>query len=700
LRFTPFIALNAFVVLGLGVPGFAIQSETGTERFKQEARDSLGRALEPREDRNNSALLYREIFGAMIEAGDADDEDWELFWSERERRPGPSSYRSEAAERLLERNAEILRMAHDATRRRYTDFGLNIEDGFLTPLPHLGPMRQLSRLMELEANNHRANGRLARSAEALSSLLRLSSQTASDGMTINSLVGIATMNSAFDSLEEALARGEFDAAGATIMLDGFDAEDPDPFNIGIAVASEFEHLERTIVGMEETGTEFAEMFDWSGDTAEDSGVGGVRDMDRDAILAGLDACEEGFRLGVQAMEEGDPERARRLVRELEDGIDDGRYGPLASLVMPSYGLLLETKIRANEHRIRYDGILRQIASGTDPGSFGNAALLYEEAFPLLERIEREKQELIDMIRDIVTVTGSCDAIPEQMMRDLRAHLENSAGVIDLLRKAARLRRCEWREDENARRNGVIIPHGRWVRPMRAGIRLLLSNAGMLACLADSDDDHADLDSMVACLIADALSIAMHLGDGSHLMSSAAAAASMSEVVDFAESVLRERDIDVDAVELLEGRFARFDAADPLGWRSAREAMLRREFHAILMRHGMRRRTDAVNLARNWNSERLAAVAFYRSMQEPAKGGLPGIVPTESGDLFDMEDVLFLDEAKLKILARPHRRLIELLEMVDSTEPVPTSRLQAVGTGSLDRMSELIDALADPVREDR
>ena len=164
----------------------------------------------------------------MIEAGDVDDADWERLWSEQDRRPGPSSYRSKAAERLLERNAEILRMAHEATRRRYTDFGLNTDDGFMTSLPHLAPMRQLSRLMELEANNHRANGRLVRSADTLSSLLRLSTQTASDGMTINSLVGIATMNSAFNSLEEALARGEFDSAGAALMLEGFDAKDPDP----------------------------------------------------------------------------------------------------------------------------------------------------------------------------------------------------------------------------------------------------------------------------------------------------------------------------------------------------------------------------------------------------------------------------------------------------------------------------------------
>ena len=230
--------------------------------------------------------------------------------------------------------------------------------------------------------------------------------------------------------------------------------------------------------------------------------------------------------------------------------------------------------------------------------------------------------------------------------------------------------------------------------MRAGIRLLLSNAAMLACLADTTDDREELDSKVIELIADALSIAIHLGDGSHLMSSAAASASMAEVVDFAENTLRDRSVGEEAIDLLEERShdstPESRAGVPPGTRCS---------------GGVPHDPDAARIeeafgrgeSRRQLELRTAGIRGLLSLDAGTpEGGLPDIVPAEYGDLFSMEDVIFLDEAKLEILARPHRRLIELLEMVDVTEPVPTSRLQALGDTSLARMSELIDTLSDEV----
>ena len=662
------------------------------EETKRYEREILEQSLQPVDDRDNAAKLYLKIFEAMIESGNENDTDWERFLAERERYPGPASYQSETAARLLKNNAEILRMAHAATSMEYTDFGLNTDEGMMSMLPHLSPMRELSRLMELEANNHRANGRETDSARALSSLLRLSTQTASDGVIINSLVGTAAMDSAFDSLEEAIARGEFDAEGAAIVLKGFDVDRHDPYRFGAATAKEFEQLELTLTMMEDPGTEFSEMFGWTGDESDPSAASELETMSREELLADLQASEPGFELAAQAMNEDDPERARAMIAELARDIEDGRYGRLAPLVMPVYDKILENKIRAGERYLKYDGILRAIASGADPAEFGNAALLYREAFPELGRIGESEQELVDMIRDIVTVTGSCDAIPDQMMKDLHANLETTAGIIEIFRKAARLHRCEWDAADIARHSGRIIPHGDWVRPMRAGIRLTLANAAMLACLAEEHEGEVDLKRSIVSLIADAMSTAIHLGDGSHLMSSAASAAAMAEVVDFATRMLPKLDLEGDSGDLLETRFARLDDGDPLGWRSARTSMLRPEFHRILMRHGLKDPTHAANLARNWNTERLAAIAFYRSMKNPGTGGLPDLVPDERGDLFDIGDVLVLDERKLEILASPHRRLIELIEMVDTTEPVPTMKLKALGESSMERMSELIDSL--------
>ena len=137
------------------------------------------------------------------------------------------------------------------------------------------------------------------------------------------------------------------------------------------------------------------------------------------------------------------------------------------------------------------------------------------------------------------------------------------------------------------------------------------------------DDREELDSKVIELIA-GLSIAIHLGDGSHLMS-AAASASMAEVVDFAEN--SDRSVGEEAIDLLEN--ASHDSTpDPLGCPPGTRCSggVPHDPDA----HGLKR-LDAASLAGNWNSERLASVAFYRSVQNLG-GGLPDIVPAEYGIL--------------------------------------------------------------------
>ena len=95
-------------------------------------------------------------------------------------------------------------MAHEATRRRYTDFGLNTDDGFVTSLPPRSDATALP-IMELEASS------LSRERDdsfdrGHSPPPEMSTQTASDGMTINSWWN-RHHEPAFNSLEEALARG-------------------------------------------------------------------------------------------------------------------------------------------------------------------------------------------------------------------------------------------------------------------------------------------------------------------------------------------------------------------------------------------------------------------------------------------------------------------------------------------------------------
>ena len=672
------------------------------ETDEQQQRDVLRDALQPGDDRENAALVYMRAFDELIQLGDGFQDDWMRIMEHIEEQPGPASYQTREVADLLERGSRALQLAHEASALDYADFGPNVEDGYMTLVPHLAPMRELSRLLSLESNMRRANGESTSSADSLAALMNLSRHSASDGMVINSLVGLSCAQQGFDSIEDAIARGDLDQASAKIALGGFDAKNPDPFQFARSMGSELESLEATMLSLNYDAAEFAEMFGTFTDGEKNGTIELIRNLDEEEFAEQLELARPGFELAQTAFLEEDPEKAKKAIAELEEDLLAGEYGLLAEIVMPSYDLLLDRKIQADNQIRRYTSILEKIAGGADPANFANAAVLYEQAFPYLARITKSDQELLDMIRKIVAVTGSCDDIPDAMLDEARGALEQAAPIIGILRGAAKFERCEWKADIVAERRGEVIPFGEWVRPMRAAIRLLLAEAAMISCL-DEDDVEEDSSDLIRSL-ADAFAVSVHLGDGSHLAGSVASAAAATELMELARAVLPGRSCSVESRDLLDRRLARIAGNDPLGWSAAREATLRPPFFRVIMGFGLRNPIDAERLARNWNTERLAAIAFLAAARKvdeetPARPSFPG--DDGLGELFGISDIIELDDKETALLGTPRTRLIELLEVVDRIEPIRTNHWQSRGNDSLAELAELVGKLHvdDPVDTD-
>ena len=111
--------------------------------------------------------------------------------------------------------------------------------------------------------------------------------------------------------------------------------------------------------------------------------------------------------------------------------------------MTDFDRLLKSKIQFEETLAEYRRIMGAIASGENPDNFANAAILYAQAFPYLARINETDQEILEMVRKIVSVTGSCDAIPKAMLDEIRGLLEQSAPALSILHRAARFEQCNW-----------------------------------------------------------------------------------------------------------------------------------------------------------------------------------------------------------------------------------------------------------------
>ncbi|MDG2029901.1 MAG: hypothetical protein P8J45_02735 [Phycisphaerales bacterium] len=663
------------------------EEEIREERIREQL-EILRESLNPGDDDRNAANLYQTALEELIRTGDYGNEDWEEVWDAVERNPGPGAYQSAAVRRILEHNASAIEHAKRASRLGTADFGLNTDAGMMTLLPHLNYMRRLSRLMTLQADMERSNGRMNDAAGTMSALMQMSSHAASDGIAICSLVSMASIQSGFDSINDAIARGQLDAESARIMLDGFDFESDDPFRFKDLGYTEIEMLEKTIAQFDDPGPQLAAEMDWLVD--EEIEGTPLASMSPEEVDELLEQARPGFELGARALAEDDPDKAMAMMAEFQSQLEAGDFGLLAQLFMTDFDRLLKSKIQFEETLAEYRRIMGAIASGENPDNFANAAILYAQAFPYLARINETDQEILEMVRKIVSVTGSCDAIPKAMLDEIRGLLEQSAPALSILHRAARFEQCNWEYAALAEDYELVIPMGEWVRPMRAAVRLLLADAALAVCLADANGD----DSNVARAIADALAVALHLGDGTHLMSSVVCAASLDELVSMAESTLPERALEAEDKTLLADRFARLDGGDPLGWKAARAAMLRKSTHEILMRYGLDDLEDASQLASNWNNERLASIAYYQKQVDPTKPDhLPPFPRNEGqGELYAIDDVVEIDDESHQRLGSAHRRLIELLQILDTEQPIDTTRWGARGNDAISRFDGLMDEI--------
>lgn len=662
------------------------------EEIREEAiriqLESLRESLNPGDDDRNAANLYQTALEELIRTGDYGNEDWEEVWDAVERYPGPGAYQSAAVRRILGHNASAIEHAKRASRLETADFGINTDAGMMTPLPHLNYMRRLSRLMTLQADMERSNGRMNDAAGTMSALMQMSSHAASDGIAICSLVSMAGIQSGFESISDAIARGQLDAESARIMLDGFDFESDDPLCFKDLGYAEIEMLENTIAQFDDPGPQLAAEMDWLVD--EEIGDTPLTSMSPEEVDELLEQARPGFELGARALAEDDPDKAMAMMAEFHSQFEAGDFGLLAQLFMTDFDRLLKSKIQFEEKLAEYRRIMGAIASGENPDNFANAAILYAQAFPYLARINETDQEILEMVRKIVSVTGSCDAIPKAMLDEIRGLLEQSASALSILHRAARFEQCNWEYADLAEDYELVIPLGEWVRPMRAAFRLLLADAALAVCLADANGD----DSNVARAIADALAVALHLGDGTHLMSSVVSAASLEELVSMAESTLAGRALVAGDKALLADRFARLDGGDPLGWKAARTAMLRKSTHEILMRYGLDDPEDASQLASNWDNERLASIAYYQDQVDPTKPEhLPPFPRNEDrGELYAIDDVVEIDDESHQRLGSAHRRLIELLQILDTEQPIDTNRWAARGNDAISRFDGLMDEI--------
>jgi hypothetical protein len=382
-------------------------------------------------DNRNAATWYRRAFERLEQLPEA-DRDLILSYLDNPGTP-PSTRLREA----LARAAPAMDLVRRGSRQEYADSGLDYSQGFDMILPHLAPMRTLSKIMQADAMVRLHDGDSSAAADRITATYRLAEHCADDCILISSLVGAAVFNVADLAAQYGFDHASFTGPDCENMLRAVDRlATGDPFNMVESVAMEQElaitWLQKHL-GTEADRQNVPEAFQWL--VEDERAAAGLAQMTDADFQAQLDAYDRGMDRYVEAVSMEDREAARAELQRLSEEIAAGEHGFLASFLMPALNKYYDRMCDVKDRISRRAEMLRALATGqVRPEEEANAALYYARGIELLGKIEPER------FRAICALERGEIAEPDEAMR---ATFEEGQGVVDLFREGSQKKRCDF-----------------------------------------------------------------------------------------------------------------------------------------------------------------------------------------------------------------------------------------------------------------
>ncbi|MEE2973473.1 MAG: hypothetical protein VX672_10130, partial [Planctomycetota bacterium] len=290
---------------------------------------------------------------------------------------GPPNARQIEAFERLDRVAPLMEAA---ARTNVFEPDLRYEDGFMMLIPHLGPMRQSSRLMAALSRRDLAAGDTASAAKWASMMGRMSSQSVQGGPLISALVSSSIYAQSDQAFQRVVDSGTLDPTLARDMLEQLDwaTTSDDPFGFvssieieGDLMRHQFDRLIEAVRSDDEE--ELRQVVEMAGGTLGDLMAARGEDLeDAASIMSGF------YGQTLEAAQ--DPDRARGLetIEALEADLIANGESTLVQLLLPSFSQTLKARIRVEnllDDRVRLlDGIARGRISAE---SLTNAARLWD-----------------------------------------------------------------------------------------------------------------------------------------------------------------------------------------------------------------------------------------------------------------------------------------------------------------------------------
>ncbi len=421
----------------------------------------LGFGLPAAGQTDNAAAYYQQAIEALDEAGFSDSQ-WEAFY---EYQSGAGGQPSAQVDMMLRRLQPVLELTRRGSSRDYSDFGLDYSQGIELLMPHLRELRTIARIMDVDTKVRLHQGDTAGAARNLASVYQMGGHSAEDRTLISALVGNAVFALGDEGAQYGFDRGVFNEADAAVLLNAAnDLRADDPFQMVESIMMEGD----VFIGwvrdklMEEGGSEMiAEAF--AGNEME---AQAYRDfLDTTDIEAQFEKIDAAMGEVSAAFAMSDQDAAREKLAEVEAKIAGGEYGEIAMVLLPAYSNIYEHMVASEQMLADRKAMLEKFVRGELKVEDAlNAAVLYMQAVEdWLELEPSDRQHIRTFAREHAAITD-----------ELTAALETTQPIIDALRQASQIERCDFTLMRKHRHRAALCE--RYVIGMRELWDLLNSDA--------------------------------------------------------------------------------------------------------------------------------------------------------------------------------------------------------------------------------
>ena len=501
------------------------------------------------DDSRNAATWYRRAFERFASTNVSQDE-WEAIWEYQE---NPSAGPSDTVRQVLARLQPSFSALRRGSRQQFSDFALDYDAGWDMRIPHLSLLREVARMMFVDARVRLYDGNSAAAADDIAALYRLTAHLPADQTIVSSLVANSFFKGADSIVQTGFDRGAFDPANAAKMLKALDGLAPkDPFDMLGAIRKENETTMNWLREKYADPNDRLHMIDDISTASMGPGdpalLGGMMLMGDGQFELALEQLEHVMDRTIEIFSLDDPEEIRFELQQLRQELKSGEHGTLTPLVLPAHLSLYERTASAEQRLAERRAVLEAIASGlVTPKQWENAALYYLRAIELLAKIEKDRK---DQLRSI---TARMD---QPMSEQAAQALIASESILATILEGASKRRCEFVKDSY--RPNITLPG--YLPGLREISSLVLADAVRLT-QADKLDAAVDR-------LASMLRMARHLSSDEIITTCLLSHAIFNETASIVRAVMARDGFTEEQIARLRTAALTISRKDPFGYITA------------------------------------------------------------------------------------------------------------------------------------